>query len=221
MLRPPRRRRPAEAVEPRLGLAALAALVAIGLVWAGAACAAGPVLTCGAFKTRLDATIKEMGAQVATPGPLRLGYDGAETGKRFDWDGVVGLTGTMNCSKADAFEDFGISIPEAYRTSDELPVVLRRFMELASASICTLSDATPEACRSLTKSMTDASLAQFKDALGRSESMPTGTRDFFIVDGVDAELDMTPVGISWSIGPGQAMTTGAERQKLKPKNADN
>lgn len=183
-------------------------------------CAADGVLTCPEFKTRLDQTIDAMGAAVAKPGPLKPGYDSGEAGKRYEWDGIVGLTGTVNCSKADAFEDFSFSILDAYRTSDDLPVILKRFMELASASICTLAEAMPEACRALTKSMTDGSLAQFKDTLTKGEAMPTGTRDFFIVKGVDAELDMTPVGISWSIGPGQAMTTDALRQKLAPENAD-
>ncbi|WP_158810311.1 hypothetical protein [Beijerinckia sp. L45] len=198
----------------------LSALAAIALLFAAAPCSAGPILTCADFKTRLDETIVAMGSAVASPGALKPGYDSGEAGKRFDWDGIVGLTGTMNCSKADAFEDFSIAIPESVRTSDDLPIVLRRFMELASASICTLADATPEACRALTKSMTDGSLAQFRDGVTKGEAMPTGTRDFFIVAGVDAELDMTPVGISWSIGPGQAMTTGAVRQKLTPENAD-
>lgn len=209
-------------VPPALGHAALflAALLLTPALLAASPCAAGTILTCPDFKTRLDETIVTMGSAVAAPGALKLGYDSGEAGKRFDWDGIVGLTGTMNCSKADAFEDFSIAIPESYRTSDELPVVLKRFMELASASICTLADATPEACRALTKSMTDDSLAQFKEALAKGETMPTGTRDFFIINGVDAELDMTPVGISWSIGPGQAMTTGALRQKLTPVNAD-
>ena len=182
--------------------------------------AAGTVLTCADFKTRLDQTIAAMGAAVTPPGVLTLVYDSGEAGKRYAWEGIVGLTGTMNCSKADAFEDFSISIAEAFRTSDDLPVVLRRFMELASASICTLAEATPDACRALTKSMTDASLAQFKEGLAKGEAMPTGSRDFFIVRGVDAELDMTPVGISWSIGPGQAMTTDAIRQTLAPMDAD-
>jgi hypothetical protein len=182
-------------------------------------CAAVPILTCTDFKTRLDQTIESMGSAVATPGALTLGYD-SEAGKRFVWEGIVGLSGTMNCSKADAFEDFSIAIAESYRTSDDLPIVLKRFMELASASVCTLADGTPEACRALTKSMTDGSLAQFKAALAKGETVPTGTRDFFIVDGVDAELDMTPVGITWSIGPGQAMTTGATKQKLNPQNVD-
>ena len=195
-------------------------LAIVALFLAATPCSAGPVLTCADFKTRLDATILAMGAIVASPGPLRLDYDTGETGKRFDWNGIVGLSGTMNCSKADAFEDFSIAVDESYRTSDELPAVLKRFMELASASICTLSEATPDACRSLAKTMTDGSLAQFRDALLKGDAVPTGTRDFFIVAGVDAELDMTPVGISWSIGPGQAMTTGAVQQKLDPKDGD-
>jgi hypothetical protein len=160
------------------------------------------------------------GRRVTPPGALTPLYDSGEAGKRYAWEGIVGLTGTMNCSRADAFEDFSVSIAESFRTSDDLPAVLRRFMELASASICTLAEATPNACRALTKSMTDGSLAQFKDGLAKGEAMPTGSRDFFIVNGVDAELDMTPVGISWSIGPGQAMTTDAVRQTLAPVNAD-
>jgi hypothetical protein len=198
----------------------LSACTLVATLLAAGPAAAGTVLTCADFKTRLDQTIEAMGAVVTSPGVLTPVYDSGEAGKRYAWEGIVGLTGTMTCSKTDAFEDFSISIAESVRTSDDLPVVLRRFMELASASICTLADATPDACRALTKSMTDGSLAQFKEGLAKSDAMPTGSRDFFIVKGVDAELDMTPVGISWSIGPGQAMTTDAVRQKLAPVDAD-
>ena len=196
-------------------------LAVFWLAFASPAVAAdGGVLTCDQFRQRLDRTIRDMGDRVAPPGALKPSYAGGDSGKRFDWDGIVGLSGTMNCSKRDAFEDFGIAIAEATRTSDDLPVVLQRFMELASASTCALADATPDACRALVKTMTLGSLAQFRDAAGKGDAMPTGTRDFFIVEGVDAELDMTPVGITWSIGPGLSMTTSATPQKLAPKNAD-
>jgi hypothetical protein len=198
----------------------VSACVLVAALLTAVPAAAGTVLTCADFKTRLDQTIEAMGARVTPPGVLTPLYDSGEAGKRYAWEGIVGLTGTMNCSRADAFEDFSVSIAESFRTSDDLPAVLRRFMELASASICTLAEATPNACRALTKSMTDGSLAQFKEGLAKGEMMPTGNRDFFIVNGVDAELDMTPVGISWSIGPGQAMTTDAVRQTLAPVNAD-
>ena len=68
--------------------------------------------------------------------------------------------------------------------------------------------------------MTAGSLAQFRDAVAKGEAVPTGTRDFVIVEGVDAELDMTPAGITWSIGPGLSATTEAEKRALKPRDVD-
>jgi hypothetical protein len=163
------------------------------------------VLTCDVFKNRIDQTVRDMGGLVAPPGALKQSYDGgAETGKRFEWTGDVGIAGTMTCGKTGAFEDFGIAIDEAARTSDSLGIALDRFMELASASVCALSDAPANDCRALVK----------------GDAVPTGTRDFVIVDGVDAELDMTPVGITWSIGPGLSATTEAGKRALKPRNLD-
>lgn len=191
----------------------------VALVLAPARAGAAEVLTCEAFEARLDETITAMGEHVAHPGPMRLVY-GGEADRKFDWSGIVGLAGSVTCSKADAFEDFSIAIPEAYRTSDDLPTALKRFMELASASVCTLAEGQPEACRALVKTMTDATLADFRTAVAKGEAVPSGSRDFYIVDGVDAEIDMTPVDISWSIGPGLAMTTGAAKQRLSPRNMD-
>jgi len=179
------------------------------------------VLTCDVFKNRIDQTVRDMGGLVAPPGALKQSYDGgAETGKRFEWTGDVGIAGTMTCGKTGAFEDFGIAIDEAARTSDSLGIALDRFMELASASVCALSDAPANDCRALVKTMTAGSLAQFRDAVAKGDAVPTGTRDFVIVDGVDAELDMTPVGITWSIGPGRSATTEAGKRALKPRNLD-
>jgi hypothetical protein len=195
-------------------------LVAVFATLLTPASARADPLTCAQFKLRLDRAIHDMGALVAAPGPLKPSYVGGEAGKRFDWDGITGLAGTMTCGPSDAFEDFGIAIEESYRTSDDLPLVLDRFMELASASVCALADGEAKDCRALIKTMTVGSLGQFKAAMAKGEAMPTGTRDFFIVDGVDAELDMTPVGINWSIGPGLAMTTDALKKPLKPRNLD-
>jgi hypothetical protein len=179
------------------------------------------VLTCDLFKARIDQTVRDMGGLVAPPGALKPSYDGgAETGKRFEWTGDVGIAGTMTCGKTGAFEDFGISIDEAARTSGNLGIALDRFMELASASVCALAGAPANDCRALVKAMTADSLAQFKEAVAKGEAVPTGTRDFVIVEGVDAELDITPVGITWSIGPGLSATTEAEKRPLKPRNLD-
>ncbi|MDR3461334.1 MAG: hypothetical protein P4L76_03340 [Beijerinckiaceae bacterium] len=183
--------------------------------------AAAEVLTCDVFKSRIDQTVRDMGGLVAPPGPLKQNYDGgAETGKRYEWTGDVGIAGTMTCGKTGAFEDFGIAIDEATRTSDNLGIALDRFMELASASVCALADAPANDCRGLVKTMTTGSLAQFRDAAAKGGGVPTGTRDFVIVEGVDAELDMTPVGITWSIGPGLSATTDAGKRALKPRDVD-
>jgi hypothetical protein len=185
-------------------------------------CSAGAeVLTCDVFKARIDQTVRDMGGLVAPPGALKQIYDGgAETGKRFEWTADVDIAGTMTCGRLGTFEDFSIAIDEAARTSDRLGIALDRLMELASTSVCALSDARPNDCRALVKTMTTGSLTQFKDAVAKGDGVPTGTRDFVIVEGVDAELDMTPVGITWSIGPGLSMTTDATRRPLKPRNLD-
>jgi len=185
-------------------------------------CPAGAeVLTCDVFKNRIDQTVRDMGGLVAPPSALKQNYDGgAETGKRFEWTGDAGIAGTMTCGKTGAFEDFGISIDEAARTSGDLGIALDRFMELASASVCALADAPANDCRALVKSMTTGSLSQFRDAVAKGGGVPTGTRDFVIVEGVDAELDMTPVGITWSIGPGLSATMEAGKRALKPRDVD-
>jgi hypothetical protein len=179
------------------------------------------VLTCNVFKPRLDQTVRDMGGLVAPPGALKQIYDGgAETGKRFGWSADLDIAGTMTCGRLGTFEDFSIAIDEAARTSDRLGIALDRLIELASVSVCALADASPIDCRALVKSMVTASLAQFKDAAAKGDAVPTGTRDFVIVNGVDAEIDMTPLGITWSIGPGLSMTTDASKQPLKPRNLD-
>ncbi len=172
------------------------------------------------FRTRLDAAIADMGGLVAPPGPMQLAYDDAEAGKRFTWGGTSGLAGTLTCSAANSFEDFTIALPEAVRASDGLPLALGRLTEMAGASVCALAVAGPDACRALARTMVQESLAQFQDSLARREDVPTGSRDYRVVEGVDAELDLTPLAITWSIGPGRAATTGATRRGLSAKNLD-
>lgn len=179
------------------------------------------ILRCDLFKSRIEQTLREMGGLAAPPSGWSKSYDGgAETGDRFSWTGDSGVSGTMTCGKPGTFEDFGISIDDAARTTDRLAIALDRFMELASASICALSDAAAKDCRALVKTMTMSSLAQFKDAVARGDTMPAGTRDFAITDGVDAELDMTAAGITWSIGPGLSATMDAAKKPLTPRDVD-
>ncbi len=178
-----------------------------------------PPLSCDAFEARLATTIASMGGLVAPPGALVLAYD-AEAGTRYDWTGTAGLSGSITCGRAGAFEDFAIALTASARLSDELPAALGRLSEMAAASICTLADADPQACRALAGRMRDESLAQFKAAVARGDAVPVGSRDYFVVAGVDAEMELTPVSVTWSIGPGQAATTGTTRRKLDPRNVD-
>ncbi len=190
-----------------------------GAALAAALPTADPPLSCPAFKARLDAMVASMGSQVAPPGPMALAYD-TEAGTRYDWTGPTDLTGSMTCGRSGTFEDFAIALSAAARVSDELPAALRRLSELAAASVCTLAEAEPAACRSLVRRMRDESLAQFKAALAKGDAVPVGSRDYFVVPGVDAEIALTPVAVTWSIGPGQAATTGTTRRTLDPKNVD-
>lgn len=180
--------------------------------------AVSAVLTCDQFETRLGQAISQFGHEVAQPGPFQLDSKVGHTGRRFDFHGIAGLSGTVTCSQSGNFEDFFVAINDDSLKAPALQPAMVRFLELAAASVCAISDGTPKACHKAVEAMVSGASRQFSDQAATGEKQPGGMREFTITADAAAEFNLTRDSISWSVGPGLAKTMPAERSPLSPND---
>jgi hypothetical protein len=194
------------------------ALLAIAILSATAAKA--EVLTCAAFKTRLGEALHASGMAAHPPFAFTPAGTTVQSGRRYDWSGLPGLSGKLTCGANDAFADFYMAVDPATRPSHAVPDDLGAFRDLSAASICALSAGPALACRAMMTAMTDDAIDDYEDDLEKHAPRPRSLQDYDFAEDLDATLLITPGTLSWAIGPGLFNTVDSARPTLDPHDRD-
>ncbi len=174
-------------------------------------------LTCDAFKQRLRETIDRDGNRVAQISFSQSSTAGLDGDRVYNWDGIINLSGDITCGADGHFGDFSIALDlkDGLKAAD-----FARMAVLAESSVCSLTSSNHDACTSFVQNMFSVSTEQLKKESDRGEKTPGGTCDFFLFDKVDAEFDVSPATMTWTVGPGSFGPMAAEKQALAPERRD-
>ena len=194
----------------------LAAVAVLSLL--GAVAAQAEVLTCAVFKDRLAQALGQQTKGAAAPHFADFG--GSRSVGRYDWSSAPDLAGKLTCGPDDAFADFFMAYGTGARASSDIPGDLGRFDALAAASVCALSNGSPEACKAMVTTMTGDGIDQYKEDMAQHDERPQSLQDYDFAPDLDAVFYLTPTALSWAVGPGVFKTVEAARPPLAPVDRD-
>ncbi len=179
------------------------------------------LLTCTDFRHRLTDAISEGGGKVAQADPFVQERDDPGIGKKFSWKGIVGLDGGLSCGPQNQFESFSAEIDTTdTNTYDKFQGVASRLVNLAAASVRALTSSPYSEAEKFAVTMFGAAVRGMKAEVDRGERMPAGMNDTYLYPEVDAEFAITPVGVSWLLGPQNGHSMDAARLPLVPELRD-
>jgi hypothetical protein len=172
------------------------------LLMAGGTAAQAQPLTCAAFQDRLAAAIRAAGDKVATPRwetPHVMPY---LPGKWSDFDGVVGLSGNVECGDDGRLVRVEI---ETQVDSDDLVENGRRIaraQDLAAASICAVEPLGAAKCRAIAKdTLLERAFRSFVAAKRRGEEIPDSLQEIELKkSNASADVTIAEGSVRFSVG---------------------
>jgi len=182
----------------RLGFAIVASL-ALDPIFAASA------MTCEDFKQKLVEEIHEGGDRVALPTGYRIGrkHEGDPV-IRYDFDGVVGLQGSIDCLEGGSFAE--IDIEAQISADDTIAENLQRIIgltALGAAALCVVESMPPAKCQSTIEQMYMKAASQFVAAKKLGHRWPGGSemRYFGDANGSQAIVMVVPGNVALSVAP--------------------
>lgn len=133
------------------------AVAAVLLMLTAASAPAAPQ-TCKEFEEALQTAILDGGHLVALPSNYHVAYHRPDgTYDRIDWDGIVGISGSLHCESGDRFTWFDADAPLGGANGDLVKILSLRMVAIGAGALCAMSPKSSRNCF-------EESMAAFKAA---------------------------------------------------------
>ena len=216
---------PERAVKILTSLAVLAALTGT---------AAAAPLTCDTFKERLTETVKAANKVADIPpwGWIKAPPIEGRDVTLYNWHGIVGLTGDMNCGPHDEFLEFSIELrsnADHPLTGEAVSLVSARFENLAAAATQTFVTGQYAQIFVFQNGVTNALAKRLKADVAKGQEDPGEETTFQIDADIDANFtaQLYPDGdvtMNFRVGPAEYSPSGLDDAKKlwapKPESKD-
>jgi hypothetical protein len=160
-------------------------------------------MTCEAFKAALTEAIHAAGNKVATPNDFKVAFkEDGTTHIRYEFSGIAGLTGDLNCYESDRFQSIDAATGIVSDSDIENEKRVGRVKALASAALCATEKSRPVKCAKVMSAIFHKAYSEFAASKRRGEPSPRGDNYQDFPYGSRAEVSIVQDGISVSVvGP--------------------